>query len=89
MGDVAVEVGSDKVATVEIQRGPNNFFSYGLIGELADAFEEASADADVQAVLFRGEGGAFCSGLDLDEFSAEPPPALWPLDRARPSLALH
>jgi enoyl-CoA hydratase/carnithine racemase len=42
--------------------------------DLAAAFERAQADDAVQAVLLRGEGGAFCSGLDLDAFSADPKP---------------
>jgi len=32
-------------------------------------------DPDVHAVLLCGAGGAFCSGLDLTEYNADPPPA--------------
>ena len=35
--------------------------------ELLDAFKEVDADPDVRAVVFRGEGRAFCSGHDLKE----------------------
>ena len=48
---------------------------------LADAFEAVQADDEINAVLFRGADGAFCSGLDLDAFSADPRPewmAEWP-----------
>ena len=38
-GDVAVTLSSDFVATVEIQRGPDNFFDQQLIAHLADAME--------------------------------------------------
>jgi len=67
MGDVAVEVGSDKVATVEIQRGPNNFFSYGLIGELADAFEELQEGDRARAIVLCSEGKHFCAGADFSD----------------------
>ena len=43
--------------------------------ELAQAFEIVQNDDDIQVVLFRGAGGAFCSGLDLKAFGAEPSPA--------------
>ncbi|MEM7216751.1 MAG: enoyl-CoA hydratase/isomerase family protein [Pseudomonadota bacterium] len=42
---------------------------------LAECLQEASRDASVGAVLLRGAGGAFCSGLDLKAFNAEPRPA--------------
>ena len=35
---------------------------------------DLSADDSVRAVVFRGEGGAFCSGHDLKELQAEPQP---------------
>jgi len=42
---------------------------------LAAALEEASADPEIRVILLRGEGGAFCSGLDLKAFNADPAPA--------------
>ncbi|MCH9670245.1 MAG: enoyl-CoA hydratase/isomerase family protein [Gammaproteobacteria bacterium] len=59
--------------------------------ELAEALEAANAAQDIDAVLLRGRGGAFCSGLDLDEFSADPPPdwmAQWPSTWRRAHRAL-
>ena len=48
----------------------------GPFGEqLAGAFEELQGDEQVQAILLYGAGGAFCSGLDLNAFNAEPEPA--------------
>ena len=41
---------------------------------LAAALEAVSADDGIRVVLLRGEGGAFCSGLDLKAFNAEPAP---------------
>jgi len=46
-------------------------FVEGLIAALV----ELNADATVRAIVLRGEGGAFCSGLDLKAFSGEPKPA--------------
>ena len=55
-----------------------------LAEKLAAAIGRADADAGVQAILLRGADGAFCSGLDLKAFNAEPPadwmprfPAIW------------
>jgi 2-(1,2-epoxy-1,2-dihydrophenyl)acetyl-CoA isomerase len=42
----------------------------GLRGALADAI----GDESVHVIVYRGEGGALCSGLDLKEFRADPPP---------------
>src|SRR5438093_4453361 len=39
--------------------------------ELGDAAELAAADGDARAVLVRGEGKAFCAGIDLGMFSHE------------------
>ena len=51
----------------------------GPLGErLADAFRTVAADDGVQAVLLRGAEGAFCSGLDLKGFNADPAPEWLP-----------
>ena len=42
---------------------------------LADQLNELSESDDVRVILFRGAGGAFCSGLDLKAFNADPAPA--------------
>jgi enoyl-CoA hydratase/carnithine racemase len=42
---------------------------------LLQAIQEAEADESLRALLLRGEGGTFCSGLDLQEFNADPKPA--------------
>ncbi len=47
----------------------------GELGEaLAERLGELGADAAVRAILLRGAGGAFCSGLDLKAFNADPEP---------------
>lgn len=42
--------------------------------ELATAIRALDEDEDVQTILLCGAGGAFCSGLDLKEFNADPEP---------------
>ncbi len=42
---------------------------------LRGAVEQLSQDNSVGAIVLRGAGSAFCSGLDLKEFRAEPKPA--------------
>ena len=41
---------------------------------LSDALGKIESDPEIQIVLLRGADGAFCSGLDLKQFNAEPPP---------------
>jgi enoyl-CoA hydratase/carnithine racemase len=41
---------------------------------LAAALDAMAEDDTVNLVLLRGAGGAFCSGLDLTEFNAQPAP---------------
>ena len=45
---------------------------------LAEALNKLNQDDSIQLVLLRGAGGAFCSGLDLKEFNAEPAPEWMP-----------
>ena len=45
---------------------------------LAKGINELAADDQVQAIMLRGEGGAFCSGLDLGAFNATPEPEWLP-----------
>jgi enoyl-CoA hydratase/carnithine racemase len=42
---------------------------------LIDAIEQVGADPSIRAVVLRGSGGAFCSGLDLKAFNEQPRPA--------------
>lgn len=51
----------------------------GPLGEaLADALEAVNASDEVRVVLLRGSEGAFCSGLDIKEFNADPAPEWLP-----------
>ncbi len=46
-----------------------------LAEELLAGLLSLNADDNVRAIVLRGEGGAFCSGLDIKAFNAEPKPA--------------
>ncbi len=62
---LTVVVGDDHIATIELCRPPNNFFSLGLIGGIADALEQLDADPDVRAAVLCAQGRHFCAGADF------------------------
>jgi enoyl-CoA hydratase/carnithine racemase len=70
MSDVVrVEV-ADRVATVSLNRPDKlNAMSTEVFEALLEAGRRVEADDDVRAVLLRGEGRAFSSGLDTSSFS--------------------
>jgi methylglutaconyl-CoA hydratase len=58
----------DGVATLTLNRPEKrNAISYRLIEELLAALDEA---AEARVLIVTGAGGAFCSGMDLDELRA-------------------
>ncbi len=59
----------NKVAVVEIQRPPNNFFDTALINNLADAFTEMDQGDDVRAIVLCAQGKHFCAGNDFSSSS--------------------
>ena len=65
VGDVAVEIGDDFVALVEIRRPPNNFFDRALIASLAQACEALDAEPGCRAIVLASEGKHFCAGADF------------------------
>ena len=50
-----------------------NALTVGMYAGMADAMARAEADPEVRAVVFSGEGAAFCAGNDLSDFVANPP----------------
>ena len=62
----AVEVALDAhhVATIELRRPPNNFFSMELLLGIAEALESLDA-GDCRAVVLCAEGKHFCAGADF------------------------
>jgi enoyl-CoA hydratase/carnithine racemase len=69
-GDVAVAL-ADHVATVEIQRPPNNFFDTDLIRAIAEAFAALDAEAECRAIVLAAEGKHFCAGANFHSGQAE------------------
>lgn len=55
----------DYVATLELRRPPNNFFSVEMIKEIATALERMDDMPEVRSVLFCSEGKHFCAGNDF------------------------
>src|SRR5689334_14440695 len=56
----------DRVLTLTLDRPAQlNAFTVEMAGELVDAFERASEDDLVGAVVVTGRGRAFCAGMDL------------------------
>jgi 2-(1,2-epoxy-1,2-dihydrophenyl)acetyl-CoA isomerase len=65
--DLRVETG-DRIATVTLDRPDAlNALTVPMKKALVAAFEGFAADPDVRAVVFTGEGRAFCAGQDLRE----------------------
>jgi 2-(1,2-epoxy-1,2-dihydrophenyl)acetyl-CoA isomerase len=68
--ELAVSVGPDHVATLEINRPPSNFFSPGLIRQIADACDELAADSRCRSVVLCSAGRVFCAGADFSDAHA-------------------
>ncbi|MDX1650560.1 MAG: enoyl-CoA hydratase/isomerase family protein [Myxococcota bacterium] len=64
-GDVAVALGEDHVAQVELCRPPENFFDRALVASLADALEALDAEDGCRVVLLCAQGRHFCAGADF------------------------
>jgi enoyl-CoA hydratase/carnithine racemase len=59
---------ADRVLTITLNRPEKlNAFTVQMANELVDAFERASEDTAVRAIVVTGAGKAFCAGMDLSE----------------------
>jgi enoyl-CoA hydratase/carnithine racemase len=71
MADLEYTV-KDRIGTILLNRpGMKNAFTLGMIDEWAEALRSARTDPEVRVVVVTGAGDAFCSGVDLGEFTAE------------------
>ncbi|MGI9520845.1 MAG: enoyl-CoA hydratase/isomerase family protein, partial [Hyphomicrobiaceae bacterium] len=68
VSDLGVTV-QGRVALVEIQRPPHNFFDYALIKKLADTFEELDQNDACRAIVLCAEGKSFCAGANFGDGS--------------------
>lgn len=66
MSDLGVTI-TNRVAEVEIQRPPNNFFDTDLINDLATTFASFEAGDDVRAIVLCAAGKHFCAGNDFSK----------------------
>jgi enoyl-CoA hydratase/carnithine racemase len=57
---------ADHILTLRLNRPDHlNAFTVEMANELIDAFNRASQDDEVRAIVVTGEGRAFCAGMDL------------------------
>ena len=57
---------ADGILTLTLDRPDSlNAFTVTMANELIDAFNRASSDDDVRAIVVTGRGRAFCAGMDL------------------------
>ena len=57
---------SEKILTLTLNRPEQlNSFTIEMANELVDAFNRASIDDAVSAIVVTGAGKAFCAGMDL------------------------
>ena len=62
------ELTADGVRRIALNRpGSMNAMNRKLIDEVAAAFNDANADPQTRAIIFTGEGKAFCAGDDRHE----------------------
>lgn len=69
-GHVTVERAREHVVLVEFSRPPNNFFSVGLVAEIAEVLERMDEDPSCRAIVLCSTGKHFCAGAN---FSSDNP----------------
>jgi enoyl-CoA hydratase/carnithine racemase len=72
MSDLILTRVDDHVCTITLNRpDKRNALTTAMIDSLQDAVEAVAGRDDVRVVVVRGEGAAFCAGLDLRELAAQ------------------
>jgi len=62
----------DRIATLTIDHPPANAFNDQTVSDLANAFDEVSANPEVKAIIITGAGQfAFVAGADINEIKAQ------------------
>ena len=61
---------SDTVATITLNRPPLNVMNIEMLEELAAALR-AVVETEAKVLLLKGEGKAFCAGVDVSEHTDE------------------
>ncbi|MFF5261679.1 enoyl-CoA hydratase/isomerase family protein [Actinomadura viridis] len=71
MADLEYTV-EDGIGTILLNRpAMKNAFTFEMIDQWAEALRSARTDPAVRVVVLTGAGGAFCSGVDLDDFESQ------------------
>lgn len=66
---IVVEIGDDFVAVITLNRPKNlNTFNMSLAKELSRALQELDAEKRVRVIIIKGNGKAFCAGIDVSDF---------------------
>lgn len=66
---IVVEIGEDFVGQITLNRpGQLNTFTTSLATELNQALLDLDAQKTVRVILIKGEGKAFCAGIDVRDF---------------------
>jgi enoyl-CoA hydratase/carnithine racemase len=85
-GDVAVTL-ADSVATVEIQRPPNNLLDIDLVRALATAFETLDNEAECHAIVLASAGTHFCAGAHFQYLQGQAERQTWSVEAGNPLYA--
>lgn len=65
-----VSIDGNGIASIALNRpSKQNAQSVPMWNELADVFQQVSADPSVRVAILSGNGGNFCSGMDLSVFA--------------------
>ncbi|MFO7989702.1 MAG: enoyl-CoA hydratase-related protein [Desulfotignum sp.] len=72
--DIVVTTPADHVATITLNRPEQmNTFSTRMAQELNQALLDLDADPAVRVIRLKGEGKAFCAGIDVNELAGKTP----------------
>ncbi|MCA1795418.1 MAG: enoyl-CoA hydratase/isomerase family protein [Desulfotignum sp.] len=72
--DILVTTPADHVAAITLNRPEQmNTFNTRMAQELNQALLELDADPAVRVILLKGEGKAFCAGIDVKELAGKTP----------------
>jgi len=67
--NVVIETGKDFVASITLNRPQNlNTFNTQLAVELNSALKELDAEKGARVIILKGNGKAFCAGIDVSDF---------------------
>jgi enoyl-CoA hydratase/carnithine racemase len=72
MADDVLVTSRDHICTVTLNRPQKrNALNSAMIAQLRETFERVATDRSIRVMIVRGNGSAFCAGLDLREMAAQ------------------